>query len=275
MLKQKKYSRAIIESMEKKTFMEKKKLGPAETWTRIFGFKVQGAHHYTTGPAHVKALPNAISTVAQRTRAASNHIRNQIPLWISYCGRVGGLCDEEVWLTFVYPSGSAQRHVKDVYAIQKATVYWIITLNVGQESCCSLPTCTGDVKEREGDVGGTRQGFLSMCVYVCMCAGKSMCPGMCVEGCVWRDVCGGRTCVCVCGRRQKRCCNEVESVHSTVATNRWWLLLRNTSPCIYTNMHNYINHRPQGTRLHSHSQVSWSKVVLEPDPHMWGVWFWD
>ena len=40
-------------------------------------------------------------------------------------------------------------------------------------------------------MGGTRQGVLSMCVYVCMCAGKSMCPGMCVEGCVWRDVCGG------------------------------------------------------------------------------------
>lgn len=44
----------------------------------------------------------------------------------------------------------------------------------------------GDVKEREGEVGGTRQGVLSMCVYVCMCAGmcagKSMCAGMCVEG---------------------------------------------------------------------------------------------
>ena len=172
----------------------------------------------------------------QRTRVASNRIRNQIPLRISYCGRVGGLCDEEVWLTFVYPSRSVRRHVKDVYAIEKATVYWIITLNVGQESCCSLPTCTGDVKEREGEVGGTRQGVFSMC---CMCAGKSMCVYVCMcarvwgMGCVWReDMC---TCVWE-GERQKWCCNEVESVHSTVAntmltTDRWWL------PCIYTNMH--------------------------------------
>ena len=26
------------------------KRGPAETWTRIAGFKVQSANHYTTGP---------------------------------------------------------------------------------------------------------------------------------------------------------------------------------------------------------------------------------
>ena len=26
------------------------KIGPAETWTRIAGFKVQSANHYTTGP---------------------------------------------------------------------------------------------------------------------------------------------------------------------------------------------------------------------------------
>ena len=26
------------------------KTGPAETWTRIAGFKVQSANHYTTGP---------------------------------------------------------------------------------------------------------------------------------------------------------------------------------------------------------------------------------
>ena len=43
----------------------------------------------------------------------------------------------------------------------------------------------GDVKEREGEVGGTRQGVLSMCVYVCMCAGMCVEGGhvyMCVEG---------------------------------------------------------------------------------------------
>ena len=131
----------------------------------------------------------------------------------------------------------------------------------------------GDVKEREGEVGGTREGFLSMCVYVCMCAGKSMCPGMCVEGCVCRDVCGGRTCVYVCERRQKRCCNEVESVHSTVATDRWWLLLRNTSPriYIYTNMHILT------TGLKNKIPLSFPglMVVSELDPHMWGVWFRD
>ena len=54
MLKTKKY----FKSYNKKKLYEKKiyygkKTGPAETWTRIFGFKVQGAHHYTTGPAHV------------------------------------------------------------------------------------------------------------------------------------------------------------------------------------------------------------------------------
>ena len=27
-----------------------KKLGPAEIWTRIAGFRVQSANHYTTGP---------------------------------------------------------------------------------------------------------------------------------------------------------------------------------------------------------------------------------
>ena len=29
---------------------KKKSRGPAETWTRIAGFKVQSANHYTTGP---------------------------------------------------------------------------------------------------------------------------------------------------------------------------------------------------------------------------------
>ena len=36
----------------KKQKKKEKRRGPAETWTRIFGFKVQGANHYTTGPTH-------------------------------------------------------------------------------------------------------------------------------------------------------------------------------------------------------------------------------
>lgn len=158
--------------------MKKKKLGPAETWTRIFGFKVQGAHHYTTGPAHVKALPNAISTVGQWTWVATNHIRNQIPLWISYGGRVGGFRDQEVGLTFIYPSWSVLRHATDVYASQEATAYWVITLNVGQESYCSRPgvfICTEDIQEQERWEEECRHVEHA---HVCMCAGRAC-------ACVW------------------------------------------------------------------------------------------
>ncbi len=35
------------------------KKGPTEIWTRIIGFKVQGANHYTIGPA----LYNNISSI--------------------------------------------------------------------------------------------------------------------------------------------------------------------------------------------------------------------
>ena len=38
-------------------FLEKKRkisLGPTEIWTRIAGFKVQSANHYTMGPADVE-----------------------------------------------------------------------------------------------------------------------------------------------------------------------------------------------------------------------------
>ena len=161
--------------------MKEKKLGPAETWTRIFGFKVQGAHHYTTGPAHVKALPNAISTVGQWTWVASNHTRNQIPLWISYCGRVGGFCDEQVGLTFIYPSWSVWRHATDVYASQEATAYWVITLNVGLESCCSRPgvcICTENKKDgkRCGDMWDMKREVMHMCggrVCVHVCGGET------------------------------------------------------------------------------------------------------
>ena len=31
---------------------QKKNLGPTEIWTRIAGFKVQSANHYTMGPSY-------------------------------------------------------------------------------------------------------------------------------------------------------------------------------------------------------------------------------
>ena len=52
--REKKKERKVIAMDWEKKKKREKKWGPAETWTRIFGFKVQGANHYTTGPNHMR-----------------------------------------------------------------------------------------------------------------------------------------------------------------------------------------------------------------------------
>ena len=51
-----KYSIYFTLDRRKRVFQEKKNEGPTEIWTRIAGFKVQSANHYTMGPILWKEL---------------------------------------------------------------------------------------------------------------------------------------------------------------------------------------------------------------------------
>ena len=56
-------------------FHQEKKSGPTEIWTRIAGFRVQSANHYTIGPnTHLLIPVNIITlTLSQLSKTFSTH----------------------------------------------------------------------------------------------------------------------------------------------------------------------------------------------------------